>query len=255
MLWGIGMVEILIQILIIIFIYILPLVIFVIYSKNLKLKNYIKVILAVIYILGVIITSDFMDNLLPFLAVVFCIFSMKKKSVRSHETISTGLIEDDYIELGFSVIKTDWVKAITYSVSMYVINILIAVVFAMMFLKLGVGQKQQEIVSDMEGTNLINFLKYIPVSIIFAPMLEEFLFRFVLFQKVFKNRVGIVLAAIVSSILFSMLHYNLKSFPILLALGIENCYLIQKKGYWYAVANHSFFNLMTVVGILVDKIK
>lgn len=236
--------QILINVFIIAFIYVLPIVVFIKYLSRTGSKIYVQFLCIIIYAVGVVITSNFLDDLFPFVFAVLSILILKN-----------NIYEDDYNKYNFSLKKIQIVKSVQYFVIFYIINIAVAIIFEWIFLKFNIGVKQQEIVQDMEKMKLIDFLKYIPVSVIFAPVLEEFIFRFVLFEKIFKDKIGLYGGCIVTSILFAILHYNIKAFPVLFLLAIENCYLIHKKGFWYSVLNHSLFNFITVAGIFFDKVK
>lgn len=236
--------EILVDVFIIAFIYIFPIVIFIRYLSKSETKIYIQFLCIIIYAAGIIITANFMDNLFPFIFVVLSILILKN-----------SLDEHDYDKYNFSIRKVKIIKSVQYFILFYILNIAVTIIFEWIFFKLNIGVKQQEIVNDMEKMQLIDFIKYIPVSVIFAPVLEEFIFRFILFEKIFKNKIGLYGGCIVSSILFAILHYNLKASPVLIILAVENCYLIHKKGFWYSVLNHSLFNFMTVAAIFADKIK
>lgn len=238
------MVEILVDVFIISFIYVLPIVVFIKYLGNTNCKNYLKFFFIIIYVVGIILTSSFMDNLFPFIFVVLSVLILRIDGYK-----------DDYNIYNFSPRKTNFIRAFEYFILFYVINIAVVIIFQWVFSKFNVAGQQQEIVKDMENMRLFALIRYVPVSVIFAPILEEFIFRFVLFEKIFKNKIGVYLGCIVSSILFSILHYNLEAFPVLFALAVENCYLIHKKGFWYSLLNHSLFNFITVASILADKIK
>ncbi|MCD2347280.1 CPBP family intramembrane glutamic endopeptidase [Clostridium guangxiense] len=238
------MIEIIVDIFIIIFIYVFPIVIFIKYFSKTKHNKYMNFLYIVIYAVGVIITSNFMDNLFPFIFIILSILILKN-----------NIDENDYDKYSFSIRRVNIIKAAEYFIVFYTMNIVAAFIFQWIFLKFNIDVQQQEVVSDMEKMKLLSIIKYIPVSVIFAPILEEFIFRFILFEKILKGKIGLYASCIVSSMLFSTLHYNLKALPVLFILAVENCYLIHKKGFWYSVLNHSLFNFITVAAILSDKIK
>lgn len=160
----------------------------------------------------------------------------------------------DYNMYNFSMRNFSLIKALKYSAISYGITVIVAAIVLNVFVKYQVPIKDQEIVSYMAKLPLKKFIYMIPVTVIFAPVVEEFIFRWVLFEKVFKDRVGIYLAAIISSVIFSMVHFNIKSFPAILWIGLFNCFLIHKKGYWYAVTNHAVFNSVSTFVLLFKKL-
>jgi membrane protease YdiL (CAAX protease family) len=65
---------------------------------------------------------------------------------------------------------------------------------------------------------------------------------------------GVYLAAFLSSTIFAVIHFSLNAFAVILWVGLYNCYLINKKGYWYAVFNHFVFNSITIAALLTEKL-
>lgn len=248
--------EILVTMLVLVFMYITPLVVFVNYLRKVNIGNLLKILFTILYILGVVLTANFMDNLFPFILVILSILILHRE--KRNRDINGEVVNDEqipYDRFNFSFIKSDWIKIIMYSMILYVVNIVISLIFEWIFSKFSIKVTQQEVVNDMQKMSIMGLLKYIPISLIFAPILEEFIFRYVLFERLFTKKLGIYISSVLSSVLFAALHYNLQAFPVLLFLAIENCFLIHKKGYWYSVGNHMLFNSMTVIAIVISKIK
>lgn len=208
-----------------------------------KNKGMNKIVLMIISILYVFL-SMFTQNLLPFILVLICI-SYMRYDIELYE---------DYNIYKFSIRNLNFMKALSYSILSYIFTVIVATIAISLFFTYKVPLKEQEIVSYMSNLPLKKFIYMIPVTVVFAPVVEEFIFRWIIFEKVFKDRIGIYLAAIISSLTFSMVHFNIKSFPAILWIGIFNCFLIHKKGYWYAVINHSFFNSISTFVILFEKL-
>ena len=53
--------------------------------------------------------------------------------------------------------------------------------------KFRVNLVQQEVVTILSDYNILTFLIVTPSTVIFAPVLEEFVFRYLLFEKFFKK--------------------------------------------------------------------
>ncbi len=259
------MIDTIKNLLVFLFIYIPPLVIFI---KFFREKNKSKILLILISLVYIIL-SVFTNNLLPFILVVFDIkylkdankisdFSRCDNSVDSEKesfakTISKKL-SNDFVRFGFNIRKFNILSGIKLILFSYCMTIIILMVETVVFSKFKVQVKEQEVVTWMSNMPLNRFIILIPILIIFAPVLEEFVFRWLIFEKIFKPRIGIYLAAISSSMIFAFIHFNLKAFPVLIWIGLYNCYLIEKKGYWYSVFNHFIFNFVTTIVLLSQKL-
>lgn len=253
--------------LVFLFVYIPPLIIFIRFFRERKRSSLLLSVISILYIL----ISLFTQNLLPFIFVLLNIrylriakgayystvkneyMSPYELNINSKPTISSR-VEEDYNRFKFSIKNFNLLIAIKYTLVSYLITILISAISAGIFSKINVETQQQEIVTLMSDMPLDKFLIMIPIVIIFAPILEEFVFRWLLFEKVFRPRIGVYLAAILSSIIFGFIHFNLRALPILIWIGVYNCYLINKKGYWYSVFNHFTFNFVTTMVLLLQKL-
>ncbi|MBP1743323.1 MAG: Abortive infection protein [Firmicutes bacterium] len=192
--------------------------------------------ISIIYIIAAIFTQ----NLMPFILVLFNIAIMK------------GRVE--FEEYGFSLKGFSFIKGMKYSVFSYFITIVVAIVSISVMAYFGIGQEEQEVVKWMTDLPLEKFWIAVPVAAVFAPVVEEFVFRWFFFERLFKKSIGLIAGAVLSSLIFAFIHFNIQAFPMILWIGMYNCYLIEKKGYWYSVFNHLFFNSVTVAALLMDKI-
>ena len=113
---------------------------------------------------------------------------------------------------------------------------------------------EQNIVKDVRKLN--NFYEFLTVFImvvIVAPVIEEILFRGLIY-RVFKGLVGPFIAAFISSILFSFVHINLLSFPYLFIFGIVLCTYYEKENTIVTpILIHSIFNGIMLTLILVTR--
>lgn len=206
------------------------------------------IILAIICILYTV-TIPFTQNLVPFIFVLLDIRYIKRSEKYRYVTLRQDYERYDF---GFNNFKIG--EALAYSFGSYIISILIAAVIILIMNETKVPVKNQEIIDMLQKTDILHFLITIPVAVIFAPIVEEFVFRYLIFEKLFKNRVGLNMAIILSSLMFGIIHFNLKAFAPIVFIGIVNCYLIHKRGYWYAVFNHFVFNLIPIISMLIIKI-
>jgi len=241
-------------VLVFIIIYIIPLMIFIKLSRTKNINGLVLIIISILYIS----LSVFTENLFPFIITIINIMLIKnyktmERNIGIHSQID-GDVVNDYEKYKFSLKEFNFYKAIKYFLISYFVFIIVMVLFQNIFSKLNIDLQQQEVVEEtMKGTWPI-FLMQIPTIVIFAPVVEEFIFRWYLFEKIFKKRIGIISSAIVTSIIFSLVHFNIRAFPVLLTLALINCYFIHKKGYWYAVFNHLGFNAVTIIVMIVQRL-
>ena len=103
------------------------------------------------------------------------------------------------------------------------------------------------------GWNL-RFLIVLGQVLILAPVLEEFLFRFLLWELPSPGRRTVM--AVESSLLLSAAHYLTMPWPdnafaALFFFGMAQCWLYGKtKCIWHAVLNHALFNATNLVLLL-----
>jgi membrane protease YdiL (CAAX protease family) len=245
------------------FVYMLP---FIIFAKFWRERHKGKILLIVIGGLYIVI-SLYTQNLLPFVFVIFNIKYLKSADsmcdVFKNENVSFGdyskrtissKVRGDYERFKFSLKKFNLLKGIIFASISYVVVFFISVFESILLSNFKIQPKPQEVVTLMTNTSLGKFLIMLPIVVVFAPVFEEFVFRWLLFEKVFKPRIGIYFSAILSSLIFGFVHFNLGAFPILVWIGLYNCYLINKKGYWYSVFNHLMFNSLTTTILLLGKL-
>ena len=103
--------------------------------------------------------------------------------------------------------------------------------------------KQQEIVLNFKS-NLLKDKTILLQVLIIAPVVEEIIFRGYIY-RILKTKVPIMFAIIISSILFSFIHYNVLSFILLFVLSIFLTYIYERNGsIMCPIIIHSLFNLI-----------
>tara|TARA_Y100000385_G_C13084938_1_gene635952 strand:+ start:502 stop:1086 length:585 start_codon:yes stop_codon:yes gene_type:complete len=103
--------------------------------------------------------------------------------------------------------------------------------------------KQQEIVLNFKSIFLEDKRILIHVLLI-APIVEEVIFRGYMY-RILKSRIPIIFAMIISSTLFSLIHYNVLSYILLFVLSIFLTYIYERNGSIICpIIIHSLFNLM-----------
>ena len=104
------------------------------------------------------------------------------------------------------------------------------------------------------------FLINIPAVLVFMPMVEEAVFRQLLFKlpsRLLPKRRIEPTAAILSSAVFSAAHYISQPWPdsaflALFFFGLAQCWLYKKTGHlWCAILNHALFNLTNFVLLFI----
>lgn len=215
-------------------VYIPPLIVF---GKHWLKRERNKIILAIISILYVVLCFH-TQNIVPFLFVIYDIVYMR-------------FTDEFYV---FNIRRFNFFKCLKAAVFSYLVTISILLFERTIASNLNFNLNNQQIVTNMIDMSLKRVIFMVPLVVICAPVLEEFIFRWLFFEKIFKNRIGIYFSAILSSVIFSVVHFSLAASMVIFWIGIYNCYLIHKKGYWYAVFNHAFFNSITMMIIISQKI-
>ena len=213
-----------------------PLLVYIRFWRERDRSRVLIFAISIIYIIAAIFTQ----NLMPFILVLFNIALMKGK--------------EEFEEYGFGLKGFSLAKGIKYSGFSYIITILVAIVSLSVMANFGIQQEEQEVVKWMTDLPIELFWIAVPVAVVFAPVVEEFVFRWFFFERLFKKRIGLAAGAVLSSLIFAFIHFNVQAFPMILWIGIYNCYLIEKKGYWYSVFNHLVFNSVTVAVLIMEKI-
>ena len=131
---------------------------------------------------------------------------------------------------------------------------IINVFYVLLMDLIGINIQGQEVVDYfINSQNSILNIFIIFLVIVVAPLNEEFAIRHWLFGKVLSPRIGIKMAAVISSSLFTLLHYNIAGIPTFFLLGLYACYTYNRKGLWGAVSVHFIFNLSSMILLIGTK--
>lgn len=215
-------------------VYIPPLIIFIKISAQMKRNKFVLIFISLVY-MGLCV---FTQNLFPFLFVMFDIYYLTNIEDRKYFNFKTFKIT----------------SAFKFTMISYIGTIFISYFWMMISSSKNVSLNEQPVITWMMSMSLMQFILVIPVAVVFAPVVEEFVFRWVLFEKIFNKKIPVIFSAVLTSLIFASMHFSLKAFPILCWIGLYNCYLIHKKSFWYAVFNHSFFNSITTLILLFYKL-
>ena len=254
----VNYIDIIKNYIVLIFVYIPSLVVFLKIFKTRFENKILTVFTGVSIFVLMFLTARYTQNLIPFILTVFCIAFMGKlnRKANNNEVLKEKekVFAEDYFLSGFSLRNFKIGTAFKYASFSYCIVVLVSIASYIVLNALKIEQTNQEVVNLLNDLPLNRFLLILPVPIVFAPVLEEFIFRWIFFKKVIGKRIGMYGGAIISSLIFAMIHFNVKAFIPILWIGLFNCYLIHKKGYWYSVFNHMLFNSISSLFLLIAKI-
>lgn len=207
------------------------------YVKD-SINRYLLILMFFIYI-GITL---FTEQLMPFILVIFIFIFMRR------------FREEDEITYYFRPLKQKKLEVVLYSIIFMFLSKFVSAIFVIIInLVFHVELKSQEIMDMFLNGSWFSIIVLSVLTVIIAPVLEEFIFRHIIYGQISK-RLGKIGAAIISSMLFTLLHYNLAGVVAFFAVGIYNCYLYEKYGYRAAVLNHSIFNLSSTAMIILIKL-
>lgn len=125
--------------------------------------------------------------------------------------------------------------------------------FAFVLMGFGIKLVPQEISKVFMNASWIEIIYLSALTVIAAPILEEFIFRHTLYRQLSK-RIGRITACILTSLLFALLHFNFLGTISFVGVGVFNCYLYDKYGYRAAVFNHCVFNSISTIMMIGLKL-
>ena len=123
------------------------------------------------------------------------------------------------------------------------------IIYMLVIFAMGITPPENALTELLEKPNLLLLLANIFLIAVVAPIIEETLFRGILFAGL-RNYFGIWTAIIISAAIFSSLHFELVGFVPRFALGIGLGYLYVKSGSIFpSIGLHSLNNLIAVLFI------
>lgn len=204
-------------------------------------KLWLVILITAVYWTGAIFT----ENLFPFIAVIFLVF-------RYHLSKE----EESYIR-DIDIWQFNWISMLSVSVMTLMVKGALALVNALYILILNYFTnfdiKPQEVVTDFYQSGFWLRLILFFLIVVFAPFVEEYVFRYFLYDKLFLPKMPAAFAAVLSALIFTIAHYNAGGIPSFFGLGLFCNYIYEKKGYFAAVAAHFTFNLSTIVLLFFIK--
>lgn len=229
------LVDILKEVSIILILAVPPWIIFRKYLKE-KVNQIVLFLLFIIYILSTLFTQ----NLLPFLLVFIILIKENKKRNNEYSNLNKPLGKNKF-------------EVLLYSLSFRFIITIITIAVGIVMQELGYKLEAQQITNMFLEAGAFQTIWLSLIAIVFAPVLEEYVFRHIIYRGLSK-KVSKFMAAVLSSALFMLLHFNLISSLATFTLGLINCRFYDKYGYRAAVLNHFIFNFLSTALMIYIKI-
>jgi membrane protease YdiL (CAAX protease family) len=206
------------------------------YKHALKQKPlWLKTVAAALYWLLALLTQ----TIPAFIGILYLFIVYYKK-----EEINEVLRSTDV----WNIRLRDAVKTVLLTLGMRILLVPISYGFTLLlihFFRLELVP-QDIVVTYSHASLLLRLLLGLDIALI-APVVEEFVFRHFLYDKIFFPRMPRFVAALFSAGLFTILHFNVAGVPTFLGLGLLCTFLYEKKGYWAAVTAHSTSNIITLL--------
>ncbi|MEF9934170.1 MAG: CPBP family intramembrane glutamic endopeptidase [Clostridium sp.] len=222
--------------------------------KKTKSKNQKRIlVIAFLLYVGISIVTK---NILPTI-ITFIYLSVIYKS-NKHEKEKYYLRPLKSKKYKLSILKSTYTITVANErikvISMSLVFKILVTAFALWFMVFlnayGIEASEQEITKEFLTSSTLKAIYLGILIVITGPILEEFIFRHVMY-RVFKKSIGKYVSAIVTSILFTVLHYNIAGVPVFFSMGLFNCFLYEKYGFRAAVINHVIFNSITLLWLIL----
>lgn len=142
-------------------------------------------------------------------------------------------------------------KKITYYIGGVLCLLLIQVVFAMICNSLGIQGTSS---SKNRLEEMISNPFILIITLVISPIIEELIFRFLLFKKIWIKPFSIY-SALFSSILFGLIHgqSNIMTIPLILN-GLLYCFLYKRTNtLWLVILTHSSFNACVLLILFLNR--
>lgn len=202
------------------------------------LNPFAKVTVCVFYWVFAFLTQE----LIPFIGVLILLFGVHRKAENEMQMRDINIWSIGYVDMAFVA-----GAALVFKV---VISLLNSLYLNIIDRYLGINAKPQEIVGEFAGGELYYKVMLFVLVVVLAPFVEEYIFRYYIYDKLLLPRMPAVVAAIISSALFTLLHFNVSGIPTFLGLGLYCTFMYEKKGYYGAVITHVVSNLVTAAFLM-----
>ncbi len=103
--------------------------------------------------------------------------------------------------------------------------------------------KNDSISKELLSDNLwLNILQFKILTSLLVPITEELIFRGLIFKFIRQYR-GFIFSAVISSLIFGVLHFNIAIIPFVFLLGFVNSFMLEKtNSLFYPIIIHALVN-------------
>lgn len=150
-----------------------------------------------------------------------------------------------WASLGWNKVK--FLKSLMSVFKVWAIIWIANIIYMLVIFAMGITPPENALTELLAKPNLLMLLANVLLIAVVAPIIEETLFRGILFAGL-RNYFGIWTAIVISAVIFSSLHFELIGFFPRFALGVGLGYLYFKSGSIYpSIGLHSLNNLIAVL--------
>lgn len=199
-----------------------------------------------------------------FLTLILILLYVPAQGIFNHLTFDEKLV-NAYVDLSFlsiitvvyllifkgdiyKEIKTSNLTGITilvWVIGGFIVSLLLQFVisfFLNLYFEINHSQNTERVLESIETIPL-----FVYATVILVPIMEEVIFRRVIFKKVFK-RYGLILAIIISSLVFSLFHFDNEYFVMYFSMGALWSYIYYKtQNIFITISIHSLTNGLAVI--------
>lgn len=202
------------------------------------LNTYLKLLVGLIYWF----LAFFTQQLIPFIGVVLLLYK-----VHSRENPDYGMRDFNIWTISFGSLASVAGAAVVFKLLINQLNNLYVFILTG---PMNVEAKPQEIVGEFARGGFIYKMALFALVVVLAPFVEEYVFRYYIYDKLLIPKMPSFAAALISTALFTLLHYNISGVPTFFGLGLFCTFMYEKKGFYGAVTTHMVSNLMTAIFLI-----
>ena len=115
----------------------------------------------------------------------------------------------------------------------------------------GFSLESQEYGNIYNSKHIIDYLVQFALICIVAPIVEEFTFRFIIYDSWLSNKLNKkIFAVLLSSLMFTFSHFNMSIFVYTFMTGIILCFIYDGFGFLSSVTLHMIFNVYAFLGFI-----
>ena len=150
------------------------------------------------------------------------------------------------------------VKGIRNNLDQFIIGFVLSIVMNSFITLISYVPILKEIITKMFNVQSlpivgVNSILFMVNVVLFTPIVEEYIFRKKIFEKVLSSQYKSV-AVFVASLLFAVIHYlNIMWAVLAFAFSILLCEVYKKHGYFGSLSMHIGFNTLTLVNYVINK--